>query len=68
MEPDYFAVPIEAPPVGLGAPVAQEVGPVGQLLRVWRRGEQQYLSSLLGGDEQWFMLVAMNGRGKPRCN
>lgn len=68
MQANLFAVPIPAPPAGLGEPVAQEVGPVGQLLRIWRRDDQEYLSSLLGGDEKWFALVVMNGREKPRCN
>ena len=68
MQADYFAVPLPEAPAGLGEPLAQEVGPVGQLLRVWRRGDQEYLSALLGGDEKWFVLVAMNGRSRPRCN
>ena len=68
MQPDFFAVPIEQRPAGLDDQPETQVGPTGQVFRVWRRGGQQYLSVLVGGNESWFLLAATSGRRRPRCN
>lgn len=68
MQVDFFALPIERPPVGLtGAPETQ-VGPAGQVFRAWQRGGQSYLSVELGGVEVWYELVATKGRRRPGWN
>lgn len=68
MQPDYFAVPIPERPRGLDCEPEVQQGPAGQVFRVWVQGEQQYLSIHMGDVEVWFVLVAMNGRSKPRWN
>lgn len=68
MQPDYFAVPIAAPPAGLER-IGSEPGPAGQVFEVWRAvDERQYLSVLIGGREKWFYMAATSSREMPGWN
>lgn len=68
MQPDFFAVPIAAPPAGLVS-AGREPGPAGQVFEVWRSADQrQYLSVLVGGREKWFYMAATSGREMPGWN